>query len=82
MESEKKEMMDMFYKYKDAFSLQDEICTCLNRHYRYISIFIRSYHIKEDKIMLDKEMKRLFYLGTLKEGFVTQDKRVVTYFRH
>ena len=50
---------------------------------------------EEDKRILDKEMKRLCYLGILKEGFsaysspkmlisrkVTQDKRVVTDFRH
>ena len=57
--------------------------------------FIRPYHVKEeDKSILDKEMKRLCYLGILKEGFsaysspvmlisrkMTQDKRVVTYFR-
>ena len=58
--------------------------------------FIRPFHAKEeDKAMLDKEMKRLCYLGILKEGFsvysslvtlirrkVTKDKRVVTDFRH
>ena len=58
--------------------------------------FIRPYHVREeDKKILDKEMKRLCYLGILKEGFsaysspmmlisrkVTQDKRVVTDFRH
>ena len=58
--------------------------------------FIRPYHVKEeDKRILDKEMKRPCYLGILKEGFsvysipvmlisrkVTQDKRVVTDFRH
>ena len=58
--------------------------------------FIRAFHTKEeDKAILDKEMKRLCYLGILKEGFsaysspvilisrkVTQDKRVVTDFRH
>ena len=57
--------------------------------------FIRPYHVREeDKKILDKEMKRLCYLGMLK-GFsaysspvilisrkVTQDKRVVTDFRH
>ena len=57
---------------------------------------IRPFHAKEeDKAILDKEMKRLCYLGILKEGFsaystpvmlisrkVTQDKRVVTDFRH
>ena len=60
------------------------------------SIFIRPYHVKkEDEIILDKERKRLCYLGILKEGFsaysslamlisreVTQDKRVVTDFSH
>ena len=58
--------------------------------------FIRPFHAKEeDKAILDKEMKRLCYLGILKEGCsaysilamlisqkVTQDKRVVTNFRH
>ena len=57
---------------------------------------IRTYHAREDdKRLLDKEMKRFCYLGRLKEGFsvysspiiltsrkVTQDKRVVTDFRH
>ena len=32
--------------------------------------FIRPYHVKEeDKKILDKEIKRLCYLGILKEGF-------------
>ena len=58
--------------------------------------FIRPYHIREeDKKVIDKEMKHLCYLGILKKGFssysspvmlisrkVTQDKRVVTDFRH
>ena len=31
--------------------------------------FIAPYHVKdEDKILLDKEMKRLCHLGILKEG--------------
>ena len=58
--------------------------------------FIRPFHAKEEgKNILDKEMKRLCYLGILKEGFsaysspvmlirrkMTKDKRVVTDFRH
>ena len=54
--------------------------------------FIRPYHVREeDKRILDKEMKRLCYLGIVKEDLsaysspvmlisrkVTQDKRVVT----
>ena len=32
--------------------------------------FIRLYHMKEeDRAVLDKEMRRLCYLGILKEGF-------------
>ena len=58
--------------------------------------FITPFHAKEeDKVILDKEIKTLCYLGILKEGFsaysspvmlisrkMTQDKRVVTDFRH
>ena len=61
-----------------------------------ILFFIRPYHVREEgKRILDKEMKRLCYLGILKEDFLTyssplmlisrkmtQDKRVVTDFRH
>ena len=67
-----------------------------NRHDRQISIFIRPYHVREeDKKAIDKEMKCLCYLGILKEGFspysspvmlisgkLTQDKKVVTDFKH
>ena len=58
--------------------------------------FIRPYYAKEeDKTILDKEMKRLGYLGILKEGCLAssspvmlisrkmmQDKRALTDFRH
>ena len=58
--------------------------------------FIRPFHAREeDKALLDKEMKRLCFLGILKEGFLsysspvmlvsrkmTKDKRVMTDFRH
>ena len=33
-DSEKKKVMDMLYRYKDAFSLRDEIDTCLNSRNR------------------------------------------------
>ena len=83
------------------FSLRDEIGTCLNIKVEIditdnSPFFIRPFHAKEeDKTILDKEMKRLCYLGILKEGFsaysspvmlisrkVIPDKRVVTDFRH
>ena len=97
--AEKKEVRDLVYKYKDAFSLRDEIGTCPNIEVEIdmtdkFPFFIRPFHAKEeDKNILDKEMKRLCYLGILKEGFsaysvmlisrkLTKDKRVVTDFRH
>ena len=72
----KMEVRDMLYEYKDAFSLRDEIGTCPNIEVEIdimdkIPFFIRPYHAKEeDKNTLDKEMKRLCYLGILKEGFL------------
>ena len=98
---EKKEVKSLIYKYKDAFSLRDEIGTCPNIEVEIdvtdkSPFFIRPFHAKEeDKALLDKEMKKLCYLGILKEGFLaysspvmlvsrklTKDKRVMTDFRH
>ena len=98
---EKEEVRELLYKYKDAFSSRDKIGTCPNIEAEIdvtdkFPFFIRLYHVKEeDKNTLGKEMKRLCYLGILKEGFsaysspvmlisrkVTQDKRVMTDFRH
>ena len=100
-ESEKVQVRDMIYKYREAFSLRYEIGTCPNIEIdidvmNKMPFFIRPYQVREeDKRVLDKEMKRLCYLGILKEGFLaysspiilvsrklTQDKRVVTDFRH
>ena len=74
-ESEKKEVRDMIYKYRDAFSLRDENGTCPNIEIDIdvmdkTPFFIRPNHVREeDKRILDKEMKRLCHLGILKEGF-------------
>ena len=100
-DSEKMQIRDIIYEYKDAFSFRDEIGTCLNIEIDIdvidrMPFFIRPYHVREeDKRILDKGMKRLCYLGILKEAFsaysspvvfisrkVTQDKRVVTDVRH
>ena len=82
------------------FSMREEIGTCINIEVEIditdkSPLFIRPCHVKEDKIILHKEMKSLCYISILKEGFsaysclvmlisrkVTQDKRVVTEFRH
>ena len=72
---EKKQVMGVSYKYKDAFSLRDETGICPNKDVEIdvtgkSIFFIRPYQVKEeDKNILDKEMKRLCYLGILKEGF-------------
>ena len=66
--------MDMLYKYKEVFSLRDEIGTCPNIEVGIdvtdkSPFFIRPYHIREeDWKFIDKEMKHLCYLGILKEG--------------
>ena len=68
---EKKEVRSLIYKYKDAFSLRDEIGTCPNIEVEIditdkSPFFIRPFHAsEEDKAILDKEMKRLYYLGRL-----------------
>ena len=93
--------MTFLQEYKDVFSLRDEIGTCPNIEVNIevtdnSPFFIRPYHVKEeDRAVLDKEMRRLCYLGILKEGFsaysspvmlisrkLTSDKRVVTDFWH
>ena len=98
---EKVKIMDMLFKYKEAFSLRDEIGTCPNIEVDIdvtdkSAFFIRPYNVREeDKAITDKEMKRLCYLGILKEGFLAysspvmltsrkliRDKRVVRDFRH
>ena len=98
---EKKQVRDLLYKYKDTFSLRDEIGLCPNIEIEIdvtdkCPFFIRPFHAnKEDKVILDKEMKQLCYLGILKEGFsahsspvmsisrkMTKDKRVFMDFRH
>ena len=100
-DSERKQIMEILYEYKDVFSLRDEIGMCQSIEVNIevtgnSPFFIRPYHIKEEeRVVLDKELRRLCYFGILKEGFsaysspvmlisrkMTSDKRVVTDFRH
>ena len=80
---EKMKMMDMLYKYKEAFSLRDEIGTCPNIEVEIevtdkSPFFTRPYHVREeDKLVIDKEMKRLCYMGILKEGFMAYSSLVM-----
>ena len=100
-EIEERQVMEMLCEYKDEFRLRDETGMCPNIEVNIevtdnSPFFIRPYHVKEeDRAVLDKEMRRLCYLGILKEGFsaysrpvmlnsqkMTSDKRLVTHFRH
>ena len=55
-----KEVIEMLYKYKEVFSLRDEIGTCPNIEVEIDAtnrspFFIRPYHVKEeDKALIDK----------------------------
>ena len=66
---EKNWVMAMLYKYKQVFSLRDEIGMCPNIEVEIdvtdkSPFFISLYHVKqEDNNCIDKEMKRLCYLG-------------------
>ena len=60
---EKTKVMDMLFKYREVFSLRDEIGTCPNIEVEIdvtdkSPFFIRPYHVREeDKAFIDKEMK-------------------------
>ena len=59
-DKEKKEVVDMLFKYREAFNLRDEIGTCPNIEVEIdvtdkLPFFIRPYHVKEeDKNFIDK----------------------------
>ena len=60
---EKTKVIEMLHKYREAFSLRDEIGMCLNIEVEIdvtdkSPFFIRPYHVREeDKAFIDKEMK-------------------------
>ena len=60
-ESEKTQVRDMIYEYREVFSLRDEIGTCPNIEIDIdvtdkTPFFIRLYHVREeDKRILDKK---------------------------
>ena len=74
-QSSTRKLRNLIYEYKGPFSLRDEIGMYPNIKVEIdvtdnSPFVIRPFHAKEeDKPILDKEMKRLCYLGILKEGF-------------
>ena len=81
--SQKRQVRDMIYEYREAFSLRDETGTCPNIEIDIdvtdkTPFFIRPYHVREeDKRILDKKMKRLCYFGILKEGFLAYSSPIM-----
>ena len=73
-EKEKKNLYKLLYKYREAFSLRDEISLCMNMEVELelkdeTPFFIRPFPIKEsDKDIVDKEMRKGCLLGILKKG--------------
>ena len=64
-----KKVRQLIYRYKDSFNLRDEIGMCPNIEVEIevtdnSPFFIRPFHASEEgKDILDKEVKRLCYLG-------------------
>ena len=73
-QAEKRSLYKVLVKYKDAFSLRDEIGLCPNMEIELelndeTPFFIRPFPIKEtEKDVVDKEMKKGCMLGILKKG--------------
>ena len=80
---EKIRVMNMLFKYKEAFSVRDEMRTCPSIMVEIdvtdkSPFFIRPYHVREeDKAFTDKEIKQLCYMGILKEGFSAYSSPVI-----
>ena len=73
-QAEKKSLYKVLLKYKEAFSLRDEIGLCPNMEIELelndeTPFFIRPFPIKEsEKDVVDKEMRKGCLLGILKKG--------------
>ena len=71
--AEKKSLYKVLLKYKEAFSLRDEIVLCVNMEIELelnddTPFFIRPFPIKEsEKEVVDKEMRKGCLLGILKK---------------
>ena len=82
-EKEKKELYDLLVKYREAFSLRDEIGECPNMEIEIeledeTPFFIRPYPIKEEeKAHVDREMQKGFLLGILRKGLTSYSSPIM-----
>ena len=80
-DKERIEVMNLLYKYREAFSLRDGVGTCPNIEVEIdvtdkSPFFIRPYHAKEEDKAL-KDISCLYYLGILKEGCLAYSSPVM-----
>ena len=86
--AEKKSLYKVLMKYKDAFSLRDEIGLCPSMEIELelndeTPFFIRSFPIKEsEKDVVDKEMKKDCLLGILNKGMSSYSSPVINIRTH
>ena len=83
IETEKKNLYKLLYKYKKAFSLRDEMGLCQSMEVELelkdeSSFFIRPFPIKEsDKDVVDKEIRKGCLLGILKKGMSSYSSPII-----
>ena len=81
--AEKRSLYKVLVKYKDAFSLRDEIDLCPNMEIELefndqTPFFIRPFPIKEnEKDIVDKEMMKGCMLGILKKGMSSYSSPII-----
>ena len=71
MDKEKKEVIEMLFKYKEAFSLGEErgICTNIEVEIDVMDkspFFIKQYHVKEDNAFIDKKNEAFMLFRNIK----------------
>ena len=82
--AEKKSLYKVLLKYKEAFSLRDEIGLCPNMEIEFelnddTPFFIRPFPIKEtEKEVVDKEMRKGCLSGILKKGMSSYSSPILT----
>ena len=82
-ETEKRNLYKLLHKYKEAFSLRDEIGLCQSMEVELelkdeSPFFIRPFPIKEsDKGIVDKEMRKGCLLGILKKGRTSSSSLII-----
>ena len=83
MSKEKAKFMKLIVKYRDAFSLRDEIGACpnLTTDIQVIdesSFFVRQFPLSEpDKVFMDEQMERLVSLGILSKNSTSHTSPVM-----